>query len=191
LTNDPCEVLNLNVDDIEVHLLKKHVCFSLSNGSFVVKPGIRTGFKCLRDILTKKTEEKLKQARAMKPHVTPGNSTNSSAESLVSTPPVAIIALELSLASVSFAPNLTSTSIIEHERYFINRLKRWCSDYADDFSIDGFNLQEGKNFFLNVSVHVNGDVEATVRCKCESRIHLPIKERKIQLSNFRKHLRAT
>jgi hypothetical protein len=48
-----------------------------------------------------------------------------------------------------------------------------------------------KTFFLNVSVHVNGDVEATVRCKCESRVNLPIKERKIQLSNFQKHSRAT
>jgi hypothetical protein len=139
------------------------------------KPGIRTGFKCLRDILTKKTEEKLKQARAMKPHVTPGNSTNSSPESLVSTPPVAIIAPELSLASVSFAPNLTPASIIGHKRYFVNRLKRCYSDYEDDFSIDGFNLHEGEDFFLNVSVHVNGHVEATVRCKCESRINLPIK----------------
>jgi hypothetical protein len=69
LTNDSCEVLNVNIDDIEVNLLKKHVCFALPDGSFVVKPCIRTGFKCLRDILTKKTEEKLKlkQVRAMKP----------------------------------------------------------------------------------------------------------------------------
>jgi hypothetical protein len=124
LTNDPCAVLNLNIDDIEVNLLKKHLCFSLSDGSFVVKPGIRTSFKCLRDILTKKTEEKLQQARAMKPHVTPGNSTNSSPESLVSTPHVAIIAPKLSIGSISFAPKLTSTSIIEHKRYFVNRLKR-------------------------------------------------------------------
>jgi hypothetical protein len=191
LTNDPWEVLNLNIDDIEVNLLKKHVCFSLSEGSFVVKPGIRTSFKCLRDILTKKIEQKLKQTRAMKPHVTTGNATDSSPSSLVSTLPVAIIAPKLSLASISFAPNLTSTSIIEHKRYFIDRSKRWCSDYEDDFSIDGFNLQEREDFFLNVSVHVNGDVEATVRCKCESGINLPIKQRKIQLSNFQKYLRAT
>ena len=31
LTDDPCQVLNLNIDDNEVKLLKKHVCFLLSD----------------------------------------------------------------------------------------------------------------------------------------------------------------
>ena len=36
LTDDPCQVLNLNIDDIEVKMLKKHICFLLSDGSFVL-----------------------------------------------------------------------------------------------------------------------------------------------------------
>jgi hypothetical protein len=150
LINDPWEVLNINIDDNKVNLLKKHVCFSLSDGFFVVKPNIGTGFKCLQDILTKKTEEKLKLklVRAMKPHVSPVNSTKSSPSSLFSTPPVAIMAPRSSLTSVSFSPNLTSKSIIEHKRHFVNLSKRRCSDYEDDFSIDGFNLQEGEDILL-------------------------------------------
>jgi hypothetical protein len=44
---------------------------------------------------------------------------------------------------------------------------------------------------LDVSAHVNVCLEANVRCKCESHIKLPNKERKIQLSNFQKHSRTT
>ena len=191
LTDDPCQVLNLNIDDNEVKLLKKHVCFLLSDGSFVVKPGVRTGFKCLRDILTKRTEEKLKQARTTKPQVAPGDSMNASPSLLVPIPPVTTIAPAPSLAPVPSAHSDTSSSIFEHRKYFLDRLKRWCCDHQNDFSIDNFDLQDGEDFDLNVSLGSNGDVEAYVRCKCESRVNLSIKERKIQLSNFQKHLRAT
>ena len=191
LTDDPCQVLNLNIDDNEVKLLKRHVCFSLSDGSFVVKPGVRTGFKCLRDILTKKTEEKLKQAKATKPQVTPGDSMNSSPSLSVSMPPVTAIAPAPLLAPVPSGHSHTSSSIVEHRKYFLDRLKRWCGDHQHELSIDNFDLQDGEDFDLQITSGLNGDVEAYVRCKCDRRVNLSIKERKIQLSNFQKHLRAT
>ncbi|CAF1321693.1 unnamed protein product [Rotaria magnacalcarata] len=66
LTYDPCQILNLNIDDNDINELKKQICFPLMDGSFVIKTGVKTGFKCLRDLLTKKAEEKLKQSKNTK-----------------------------------------------------------------------------------------------------------------------------
>jgi hypothetical protein len=76
LTNDPCEILNLNIDDDDFNLLKTKMCFLLSDGSLVVKPGIKTGLKCLHELLTKKTEEKLKQPRNTKTQLPTAPSIN-------------------------------------------------------------------------------------------------------------------
>jgi hypothetical protein len=55
LTNDPCEILNFNINDDDLNVLKTKICFPLSDGSFIVKSGIKTGFLCLRDLLSRKT----------------------------------------------------------------------------------------------------------------------------------------
>ena len=66
LSDDPCEVLNLNIDDDELNGLKRKMCFIMSDGSCYIKPGVKTGFKCLNELLSKETDQKLKQSRNRK-----------------------------------------------------------------------------------------------------------------------------
>ncbi|UJR29574.1 hypothetical protein I4U23_010791 [Adineta vaga] len=76
LSSDPCEVLNLNIDDADVNDLKRKMCFILSDGSCFIKPGIRTGFKCLNELLSKETDHKLKQSRNIRTELPTFSSVN-------------------------------------------------------------------------------------------------------------------
>ena len=192
LTSDPCEILNLCIDDDDLKMLKKHVCFLLSDGSYVVKPGVQSGFRCLRDLLTKKTEEKLKQIRSSKPQAPMNNSTN--------TPPVFTVASVSSFDDVSPPPMTAPTALLksdgtmtitDHRRYLLHLLKQWCSSRKDDLSVAILDLKEGKDFNLNVSYDQNGDLQSNIKCKCNRSITLTIKNGRIQLCNFQKHLRKT
>ena len=192
VTNDPCQVLNLSIDDDDLKMLKKHVCFLLSNGLYVVKHGVQSGFKCLRDMLTRKSEEKFKQLRNSKPQAAMTSSIN--------TPPASGFVSVSSLTNVSPLSQTTTTvlpsseqtmSITDHRRYSLNLLKQWCSTHTEEFSLQTLDLREGRDFNLNVSFGQNGDVESSVKCKCNCVIRLTSKNGKIQLCNFQKHLRMT
>ncbi|CAF1510688.1 unnamed protein product [Rotaria sordida] len=187
LINDPCEVLNLDIKDDNLNLLKKKICFSLSNGSFVVKPGFKTSFKCLRDLLSRKTEEKLKQSRNTKILSTTAAPVNIISSSLFSTPPMTTAPQ----TRTSSDPDIALKSIAEHRRYFFNLLKIWCSNHKDDFMSDSFDLKEGEDFILNVLYDQNNNLKISVKCNCNTSIGLTVKDEKIQLSNFQKHLRST
>jgi hypothetical protein len=203
LTDDPCQVLNLNIDDNEVKLLKKQICFLLSDGSFVVKPGVKNGFKCLRDILTKKTEEKLRQTRSSKAQSAPSHSTDrSSSPSLFLTPPppvpnssaVPTTSSNTSAPQLIAAPSaqgVVMASVMDHRKYFLNLLEQWCSDHQDEFMLGAFQLKEGSDFILKVSFDQSGILQANVKCNCNRRIVLSTKDTKIQLSNYQKHLRTS
>ncbi|CAM4808971.1 unnamed protein product [Rotaria magnacalcarata] len=180
LTNDPCEVLNLNIDDDALNVLKGKICFPLSDGSFIVKPGFKTGFICLRDLLSKKTEERLKQLRSTKTQSTTAapmnnipSSSPSSSPSL--TPPRTTIASAPQIAA-SPSSDIVATPIMEHRRYFLNLLKSWCSNHKDDFLSDSFDLNEGKDFILNVLYDQNNDLKVNVKCNCNKSITLAMKD---------------
>ncbi|UJR18385.1 hypothetical protein I4U23_005289 [Adineta vaga] len=76
LSGDPCEVLNLNIDDDDVNDLKRKMCFILSDSSCFIKPGVRTGFKCLNELLSKETDHKLKQSRNIRTELPTFSSVN-------------------------------------------------------------------------------------------------------------------
>jgi hypothetical protein len=56
---------------------------------------------------------------------------------------------------------------------------------------DSFDLTEGTDFILNALYNQNNDLQASVKCNCGRLITLTMKNGKIQLSNFQKHLRST
>jgi hypothetical protein len=209
LTGDPCEILNLNIDDYDLNLLKNKMCFLLYDGSFVVKPGVITGFKCLRELLTKKTEEKLKHSRNTKtqlPTAPPINILTSPPSFLTSSITTTISTSQATTTSApqqsatTTAPQQSpptslshaspSTSISEHRKYLLNLLKQWCFNHKNDFNLDSFDLNEGKDFILYVIHNHNNDLEPSIKCNCGRLIVLTVKNGKIQLSNYQKHLRT-
>ncbi|CAF2121939.1 unnamed protein product [Rotaria magnacalcarata] len=149
------------------------------DGSFVIKTGVKTGFKCLRDLLTKKAEEKLKQSKNAKaqPQTTATfnilSSSSSSSVSSFSTPSITTISSPPQ-ATVSPPPQTTVSPLSDEE-----------------FNLDTFDLENGKDFFLNFFYNNKNELEASVKCKCGRLITLTLKSGNIQLSNFHKHLRMT
>jgi len=181
------------------------MCFLLLDGTLVVKPGIKTGFKCLRDLLTKKTEEKLKHTRNTKTQSTIAVQFNIlTSPSSVSTPPATTATSQTTaisqtkttstlqaITTSTSSHNLSSISITEHRKYVLDSLKQWCLNHKNEFMIDTFDLKEGKDFILNVIYNENNGFEANIKCNCSRVIILSIKNGKIQLSNFQKYLRMT
>ncbi|CAF3692164.1 unnamed protein product [Rotaria socialis] len=183
LINDPCDILNLNINDDDLNILKRKICFILSNGSFIVKPGFK--------IVLSTTSIPINIAPSSSPCSTPPITTAVTApQTLTSTPPITTFtSTQQTISSSPSDPILTST--VEHRRYFFNLLKKWCLDHKDEFMSDSFDLQEGKDFILNVLYDQNNDLQASIKCNCNRLIKLPIKQGKIQLCNFQKHLRST
>lgn len=172
----------------------------LSDGSFFVKPELITGFKCLRELLTKKTEEKLKQSRNTKPQLPTGPPINilSSPPSFLTSSIITTISTSQATATsvlqqspiTSLSHAVPSTSISEYRKYVLNLFKQWCFNHKNDFNLDSFDLKEGKDFMLYVIQNHNNDVEASIKCNCGRPIVLTLKNGNIQLSNDQKHLRT-
>ena len=173
-------------------MLKKHVCSLLSDGSYVVKPGVQSGFKCLRDMLTRKTEREIQTDANSKPQAVITSSINTPlASAFVSVSSMTNVSPLSQTATTVLPSSDGSTSITDHRRYLLNLLKQCCSIHKEDFSMDTLDLREGRDFNLNLSFDQNGDVESSVKCKCNCVIKLTSKNGKIQLCNFQKHLRMT
>ena len=190
LTNDPCEVLNLDIDDNDLNVLKTKICFPLSDGSFIVKPGVKTGFVCLRNLLSKTTEERLKQTKSTKSLSTTTIPNNRIPASPSSTQSITTNSLSSQTTALS-SPDVRLIPIAEHREYFINLLQAWCVKHKDEFMSDSFDLKEGIDFILNISYNQNSVLQGTVKCTCGRSITLTTKDGKLQLSNYQKHLRTT
>ncbi|CAM2726158.1 unnamed protein product [Rotaria socialis] len=93
--------------------------------------------------------------------------------------------------AASSNPGIVLILIVEHRGYFLNLLKIWCSNQKDDFLSDSFNCNERKYFILNVLYGQNNDPKGSVNCNCNKSIALTMKDGKIQLPNYQKHLRST
>ncbi|CAF2902885.1 unnamed protein product [Rotaria sp. Silwood2] len=169
LTDDPCHILSLSINDNELYELKKHICFQLSDGSFFVKPGVKIGFKCLHDLLTKEVEEKLKKSKNTKVQVSTTAPFNILSSSFL-TPPLTTISTE----TIPAASQNTHSSLKEPSSTSINEHKKM-----------------EKIFFLNVAFNERNALKASVKCNCGRIITLTVKNGNIQLSNFQKHLRMT
>ncbi len=89
----------------------------------------------------------------------------------------------------SSSSDIALTSVAEHQIYFFNLLKMWCTSHKDEFMSDSFDLKEGKDFILNILYDQDNNLHASVKCSCSRTITM--KDGKIQLSNFQKHLRST
>ncbi|CAF0969239.1 unnamed protein product [Rotaria sordida] len=112
------------------------------------------------DLLSRKTEEKLKQSRNTKILSTTAAPVNIISSSLFSTPPMTTAPQ----TRTSSDPDIALKSIAEHRRYFFNLLKIWCSNHKDDFMSDSFDLKEGEDFILNVLYDQNNNLKVSVKC---------------------------
>ncbi|CAF1245692.1 unnamed protein product [Rotaria sordida] len=184
LTENPCAIFNMDIDDEILEKLSKEICVKLKNNQFIVKPGIENSFKCLKQLLSKKTEEKLKKKRK-------GQQRSTNLGNTISTQSSSFSSASISLSQPLSATNsLSLLTLDEHRQYLLNLIQQWCIDNKSSLQLNQLELKEGVDFTF-FFLTVNDGLEATVECKCGSKISLGKNLDKIQLSNFYKHLKDT
>ncbi|CAF2007723.1 unnamed protein product [Rotaria magnacalcarata] len=172
LTEDPLDIFNYDVDDDELESLKNELCFRLKNQKLLIKPGVISGFRSLKDALKKRINEASTQTKKKRQKSLTCNSSSVS-----------------SLPTTRTEPNRLSLS--EHKEYVLKFIKRWCSENKENFGLENFDLTENVDFIFNIEFDENSDVKASIKCKCSKLVLLGKNDNKIQVSNYYKHLQST
>jgi hypothetical protein len=133
----------------------------------LVKPGVISGFRSLKEALEKRLNEQLtKSKKNMQQHNRYRMFINSDIRGTTS----------------------KKLSLSEHKEYVLKLIKRWCSENRENLNLYNFNLEENVDFTLNIDLDKNQDVNASIKCKCSKLISLAKNDSKIQVSNYYKHL---
>jgi hypothetical protein len=185
LTENPCAILTMDIEDEMLRTLNQEACFKLKNNQYIVKPGIENSFKCLKELLSKKTEETLKKTKSNVKQLS-GKAANS----------ISTTSFSLSSSSISMSQSLSSTALSsplttdEHRQYLLNFIRQWSIDNIENLQLNESQLNENDDFTFYFST-INDVLEANVVCKCGSKINLGKNAEKFQLSNYYKHLKDT
>ena len=176
---DPLDVFNYNIDDDELELLKDQLCFKLKNDKFMIKPGVVSGFRSLKEALKKRTSEETKRPKKKQQQQQQQQSTdNTHATSLFS----------LTTTARTTTPDLPS--LTEQRAYLLRLITKWCEDNKEQFDLPSFELQETLDYTLNIDYDEATNFKANIVCKCGKMISLSAYDNKVQLSNFYKHLHS-
>ena len=181
-TKDIFSVLNL--DCVQLDDIKKETCFRLQDNSFVIKPGIESSIKYLKELLLAKNNECSKQLKAKMKSSARITDFTHSAQSPSSS----------SITFTTITPILNATqpikmSIDEHKKYVLEKITEWCNNNKENLLLQDFDLKENEHFILKIT-HGNTDLEGLIRCKCGVKTTLPTKDGRFVLSNFYKHIQT-
>ncbi|CAF1534019.1 unnamed protein product [Adineta steineri] len=175
LIEDPLNVFNEDIDDHELESLKEQLCFKLKNEKYLIKPGVVSGFRSLKEDLKIKHDELLKQpVEKQRQRQQLSNVDSSSLCSLAPT------------TQTTTKP--TSLSISEHKEYIVRFINKWCCDNKENVGIEAFNLAQDVDYTINIDGDQISDINASIKCKCGRLIMLGKNNNKIQVSNYYKHL---
>ena len=115
LTKDPLEFIDLNSPTVEE--MKKKVSFELSDGTYIIKPGIRANLQYLTNLFNKKVEEHQKHVKR-------------ELQKLEPTPEATIIDQE----------DDVKLSVVQS-------IKRWCNENKENFGLKEFQLKNQSILF--------------------------------------------
>ena len=176
INQDPLDIFNFDIEDEELEKLKDDMSFKLKNQKLMIKPGVVSGLRSLRDALKKRADEQSTK-RKRKQQV---NVSSSSVSSLTTTAPTTASSRTIS----------NKLSLDEHKACVLKLLKKWCAENKENFNLNIFNLEEDVDFVLNIELDEDSGVKASVKCKCNKLISLGKNDNKIQVSNYYKHLQS-
>ena len=172
---DPLDIFNYNIDDDELELLKDQLCFRLKNDKFMIKPGVVSGFRSLKEALSKRLIEESKRPKKKQQLQATNNIHSSSLFSLTPT-------------TQTEAPDLSS--LTDQKAYLLRLIKKWCSDNKENFGLQTFELSDDVDFTINIDYDEASNFKASMKCKCGKIISLCAYDNKVQLSNYYKHLHS-
>ena len=182
-TEDPLEIFKYDIVDEDLEKLQDQLCFKLKNDKLLIKPGVVSGFRSLRDALQKRIDDQSAISKKKK---------NQQQHQLSDVNLSTVNSLSDPTPNVSRAtPVHKKLSISDHKEYVVRLIKNWCSENKEHFELESFDLVENVDYTLNIELDQNNDVTASMKCKCGKSISLGKNDRKIQVSNYYKHLQST
>ncbi|CAF2116358.1 unnamed protein product [Rotaria magnacalcarata] len=181
-TEDPLDIFNYDIDDEELETLKDELSFKLKNKKFLLKPGVISGFRSLKEALKRKVDEQLTKSKGRK---------QQHQQQLFSTSSSSIYSLVPAAPAPTQAPSTSNPlSLAEHRTHVLKLITKWCSDNKENFDLENFELEENVDFILNIDFDEHTNVKASIKCKCNKVILLGKNDNKIQVSNYYKHLQS-
>ena len=160
------------------------ISFKLKNNIFLIKPGVISEFRWLKDALKRKFNEQTTKSKARKQQYQ---------REFFSTNSLSMYSLVPSAPAIIQAPSVSNTcglSLAEHKADVLKLIRKWCLDNKENFDIEHFDLEENVDFILNIDFDENIDVRASIRHKCNKLMSLDKNDNKIQVSNYYKHLKS-
>ena len=198
-TDDPLDILNYDIEDEDLEKLKDQLCFKLKNQKLLIKPGVVSGFRTLKNALQKRLNEQLTKSKRKQSQLHELFNSNSSSlsSSTTITLPAAQPATAPSSSEVPPPPQALQTKTVskelpvsEHKEYVLRLIGKWCSENKENLNLEFFNLEENVDFTLNIDLDMDNNVTATIKCKCKKLISLGKNDTKVQVSNYYKHLQS-
>ena len=175
--NDPLDIFNHEIEDEDLEQLRDKLCFKLKNDKFMIKPGVISGFRSLKDTLEKRMNEQQTKTRIKRElhdmNLNPNASVLCSLESLDE--------------STALYRN---TLVSSHKEHVTRLIKIWCLENKENFDLDHLNLEENVDFTVKIDVDKENELKANIECKCGKFIRLAKNGSKIQVSNYYKHLQS-
>ncbi|CAF1288729.1 unnamed protein product [Didymodactylos carnosus] len=138
-TEDPCEIFNIDMQDVQLDILRQQMCFKLSSGDYLVKSGIINSLRLFKEQLKIKDKEQKEQLKRRKTSPTTSSSVPTNATPLTSQALTATTSLPLPLTAN------------QQKKSILNSIKQWCQDNEANLGIDNLKLVDGIDFTLNVS----------------------------------------
>ena len=81
-------------------------------------------------------------------------------------------------------------SVSDHKECVVRLIKNSCFENKEHFELESFDLVENVDYTLNIDLDQNNNVTASMKCKCDKSISSGKNYRKIQVSNYYRHLQS-
>ena len=190
MTDDLFHILDLDVDHQPLTDLKKSICFQLKDCSALLKPGIKSVFKCFKQALLNERETVMKHMKRNK------KSTHSS--TIVTGQPSSSVSSSLVLASLEIVSqsyslnNAVPISLAFHKDSMGQSINRWCQENKSILGFTKLDLKDdGIDYTSRLTSNDDFEISAEITCRCGVVVKLTNKHGRVQLLNFYKHLRQT
>jgi hypothetical protein len=177
---DPLEIFNYDIEDDELQQLKEKLSFKSKNKKVLIKPGVISAFRSLRQGLKDKADQQLAQSKKKQRRQLHLSNIN----------PVSLSLPVMNVPGTNRSTVANRLSLVEHKAHVQKLISKWCSENKDHLGFDSFNLEENIDFILNIEFDENSIVKGNIKCKCNKSISLGNNDDKLQISNFYKHLQS-
>ncbi|CAF5122443.1 unnamed protein product, partial [Rotaria magnacalcarata] len=145
------------VDSEDVIEIQARCAFKNRNGTFTVKPGIKSSLNYISSLLTEmktKTAKKKKTALASTPSILSIPSTVSTASSY---------SINSSPGDTAITPLVSTKTVTEHHEFITTSIEQWCNQNKNDLNLCNLNFVCGIDYHLKFSSSLD---KVAVICSC-------------------------